>query len=90
MRLYRIASLKDLLNEFEEKDVFKRLSRFVCTRDPDREAFLHNKAIAFEKKNMARTYLAIIDDRSLDISHSPSDVSMSPTTKVYRGPWARR
>lgn len=61
MRQYHIVSLKDFLDEFEEEDVAKRLKQFICTRDHDREDFLHNKAIVFEKKSMARTYLAVMD-----------------------------
>ena len=61
MRPFHTVSLKNFLNEFEEEDVSKRLKQFICTRDLDREEFLHNKAIAFEKKSMARTYLAIMD-----------------------------
>ena len=62
MRPYHIVSLKDFLDVFEEDDVSKRLKQFVCTCDRDRKDFLHNKAIVFEKKCMARTYLALIDD----------------------------
>ena len=62
MRSYRIIPLKIFLDEFEEDDVSKRLKQFVCTRDHDREDFLHNKAVVFEKKGMARTYLAVMDN----------------------------
>ena len=61
MRQYHIVSLKDFLDEFEEEDVAKRLKQFICTRDHNREDFLHNKAMVFERKNMARTYLAVMD-----------------------------
>lgn len=57
MRPYLTVSLRDLLRDFDESEVDSRLRQFVCTRDHDREDFLHNKAIVFEKKGMARTYL---------------------------------
>ena len=62
MKSYQLIPLRDLLSRMNENDVVVRLRSFVCPRDRDREDFLHNKAIIFEKKNMARTYLAIIDD----------------------------
>lgn len=61
MRPYLTVSLRDLLRDFDESEVDSRLRQFVCTRDHDREDFLHNKAIVFEKKGMARTYLAVAD-----------------------------
>lgn len=62
MKSYQLIPLRDLLSRMDENDVVVRLRSFVCTRDSDREDFLHSKAIVFEKKSMARTYLAIIDD----------------------------
>ena len=62
MKSYHLISLRDFLHEFDEGDVSNRLKKFICTRDSDREDFLHSKAVIFEKKSMARTYLAIIDD----------------------------
>ncbi len=62
MRPYVITPLRFLLQRMEEEDVKTRLGSFTCSRDRDRKDFLHNKAILFEKKGMARTYLAIMDD----------------------------
>lgn len=62
MRLYQLVPLRDLLSRMDENDIVIRLHSFICSRDSDREDFLHNKAIVFEKKSMARTYLALIDD----------------------------
>ena len=45
----------------DENDIVIRLHSFICSRDSDREDFLHNKAMVFERKNMARTYLAVMD-----------------------------
>ncbi|MFT0898543.1 hypothetical protein [Candidatus Methanoprimaticola sp. MG2] len=47
----------------DESELQTYLRSFVCSRDLDREDFLHNKAIIFEKKSMARTYLAIMEGR---------------------------
>ena len=62
MKPYQTVSLIDLLSEMDESDIAVRLDSFKCSRDSDREEFLHNNAIAFEKRDMARTYLAIMDD----------------------------
>lgn len=62
MKPYLTVPLRQFLEWFDEVEVQKRLSVFCCSRDRDREDFLHNKAILFEKKGMARTYLALMDD----------------------------
>ncbi len=62
MKPYQTVPLTDLLSKMDESDITVRLDSFKCSRDPDREGFLHNKAITFEKRDMARTYLAIMDD----------------------------
>lgn len=61
MRDYGIVSLDEILSNLTEEEVQVRLNKFVCTRDADRQDFLRNKAVMFEKKGMARTYLALSD-----------------------------
>ena len=62
MRAYKTASLRILMESMDESELQSYLDTFSCSRDSDREDFLHSKAVIFEKKSMARTYLAIIDD----------------------------
>ena len=56
---YNIVSLRSILKEYQEPDVEKKLSTFLCSKDKDRERYLHNLAIPMEKRGMSRTYLAI-------------------------------
>lgn len=49
------------IQRLDEDVVSSRLKKFACSRDSDREDFLHNKAVLFEKRGMARSYLAIED-----------------------------
>ena len=63
MRAYKTASLRMLMESMDESELQSYLDTFSCSHDSDREDFLHNKAMIFEKKNMARTYLAIMDER---------------------------
>jgi len=56
---YHIVSLYDVLEAYGEDATSKKLSSFRCGRDPDRESFLHNKAIMMEKKSISRTYLGL-------------------------------
>lgn len=63
MKPYRLMPLRDLLDKLDEGEITTRLGSFVCSRDLDREDFLHNKAVFFERKDMARTYLALMNDR---------------------------
>lgn len=63
MKPYQTASLRVLIDSMDESELQAYLRTFVCSRDWDREDYLHNKAIVFEKKDMARTYLAIMDGR---------------------------
>ena len=41
------------------------LASFTCSKDPDRESYLHDKAIMMEKKALSRTYVALADDDSV-------------------------
>lgn len=62
MSEYRLVRLSRLLERDTEENISKVLCGFQCSRDSDREDFLHRNAIIFEKKGMARTYLAFMDN----------------------------
>ena len=56
---YDLIPLLSLLEKYSESEVVAKLQEFHCSRDEDRESYLHNKAIPMEKKAMSRTYLAV-------------------------------
>ena len=57
---YTIVSLRGILAQTDSEDsVCALLNTFKCSRDHDREHFLWNLAIQFEKRCMSRTYLAV-------------------------------
>ena len=49
--------LGDLLNEIGEDKCLEIFSNFSCPLDDDVEFFLKEKAIIFQRMNIARTYL---------------------------------
>ena len=65
------------------------MSGFRCSRDKDLESFLHHSAIPYEKREMARVYLAISDDDailgyfsiSMRCGVVPQDAQISNTMK---------
>ena len=61
MRPYHIVSVHSLTESLSVNELSVLLDTFMCSRDRDREAFLKKTAITFEKKGIARTYLAIED-----------------------------
>ena len=84
MRAYKTASLRMLMESMDQSELQSYLDTFSCSRDSDREDFLRNKAMIFEKKNMARTYLAIMDERiagyytlSIRCLRVPDDLNVS-------------
>ena len=62
---YNLIPLLTLLEKYPESDVATKLLGFRCSRDDDRESYLHNKAIPMEKRAMSRTYLAISKEQAL-------------------------
>ncbi|MDR3282411.1 MAG: hypothetical protein LBS92_02230 [Candidatus Methanoplasma sp.] len=52
-----------MIKEWPPEDVGDYLDGFVCTRDPDLELFLRNKAVVFEKRDLSRTFLLVDDDK---------------------------
>lgn len=72
------------MESMDQSELQSYLDTFSCSRDSDREDFLRNKAMIFEKKNMARTYLAIMDERiagyytlSIRCLRVPDDLNVS-------------
>ena len=62
---YRLASLRQLLSIYSEDEINQVFSRFRCSRDPDLEEFLHQRAISYEKRDLARVYLALTPDNEI-------------------------
>ena len=59
---YELFSLSEIIANIGEESASDILSRFVCSKDHDREVYLHRNAIMMEKKAMSRTYIAIADN----------------------------
>ena len=59
---YQVYSLRELMENVADVVVAEVLRRFTCTKNRDREVFLHEKAVMMEKKAMSRTYIALTDD----------------------------
>lgn len=83
IKIHPLLLLLDLVGESKIKSL---LMDFHCTRDQDREEYLHTKAIVMEKKSVSRTYLAIENDKvvgyftiGLKCMKVPEDVSLSNT-----------
>lgn len=62
---YDLIPLLTLLEKYPESEVIAKLQDFHCSRDDDRESYLHNKAIPMEKKAMSRTYLAVSKEHGI-------------------------
>jgi hypothetical protein len=54
---FTLFHLGDILNEIGEDKCLEIFSNFLCPLDDDVEYFLKEKAILFQKMNIARTYL---------------------------------
>lgn len=59
---YKLYSLGELISNKGEAEASSVISNFICSKDPDRENYLHKDAIMMEKKALSRTYLAMFDD----------------------------
>ena len=86
---FEFVSLSFFLDKYGEDASQDLLNTFSCQRDPDRESFLHEKAIMMEKKSMSRTYLAL-DDEGIILGYFsigmryvriPDDTPISRTTR---------
>ncbi len=55
-----IVQLRDLADAYDNDELLQaKLIKFTCTRNPDVEYFLHQKALIFEKTHKSRTYIAV-------------------------------
>lgn len=54
---YSLFLLKDMIKELGEDSTRHILSSFLCPMNPDIEKFLHFKAMEFERRGYATTYL---------------------------------
>lgn len=62
---YDLVPLQSLIKSSSEENLNQILSRFVCTRDHEREDFIRNLSLIFEKKGLSRTYIAFAEDSSI-------------------------
>ncbi len=67
---YDVVSFGDPIHRYQERDenldrLSSHPSTFSCSRNTDLEAFLYERAIPNQKKNLIRTYMAVSDDRSI-------------------------
>ena len=59
---YRLTSLNQLLAAYPEEDIERVFSGFRCSRDTDLETFLHKQAIPYDKRELARVYVALTSE----------------------------
>lgn len=85
---YEIASLASLIEEYIVQegsldDLQRVFSSFSCVKNADEEDFLLNKAINFEQRNKARTYL-VMDEKGIaayfSVAIKTIDLSMAIKT----------
>ena len=67
MNNFNLYSLQEFLDKFSSNQVKKFLNTFKCSLNQDIENFLYNKAITFEKKLRARTYL-LLNKNTLEVA----------------------
>ena len=67
MNNFNLYSLQEFLEKFSSNQVKKFLKTFKCNLNKDIEDFLYNKAITFEKKLRARTYI-LLDTNTLNVA----------------------
>ena len=56
---YLTVPLSQMMRRWSPEVVGKYLSQFECDRDRDLALFLHDRAIEFEKRDLARTFLLV-------------------------------
>ena len=60
---YDIVPLSMMIEEWAAEDVTEYLCSFICDRDKELELFLRNRAVEFERRDLARTFLLVHDER---------------------------
>jgi hypothetical protein len=58
-----VIPIQEIIDDNARESTLNAISRFSC-RDKDVESFLKNKALEFERRDKARTYLIYDDNRS--------------------------
>ncbi len=64
---WSVVRLSPLLKSEDEETIAEFLRTFRCSRDSDLELFLHDRAIFYEKKGRARTYLILDSSGERDV-----------------------
>lgn len=64
-----ILPLREYIRIHGRDDAVSRISEYRCIRDSATEAFLHEKAIEMESRDLSRTYLAILPDNGKVIGY---------------------
>lgn len=59
---YDVVPLSKIIKEWTIEDANRFLSGFACDRDRDLEVFLHKRAIVYEKRDLARTFLLVSEE----------------------------
>jgi len=67
MNSFNLYSLQEFLDKFSSNQVKKILKTLKCNINKDIETFLYNKAITFERKLRARTYL-LLEKNTLEVA----------------------
>ena len=77
-----LAPLREQIQDTKEETLDRTIEGFSCSKDPDVELFLKDKAVLFERSGISRTYLYMINDET-----NPEIVaffSVSPTSSTCR------
>ena len=61
---YKIVSVHDMLEAFEEEKILRILSSFCCPLNNDVETFVRSKSIQFARQGITETYLIFTSYRS--------------------------
>lgn len=64
-----ILPFREYIRIHGRDNAVSRISEYRCIRDSATEAFLHEKAIEMESRNLSRTYLAILPDNGKVIGY---------------------
>ena len=78
---YGFVPLSRIINEWTAEDIDKCLGGFVCSMDRGLEYFLRNRAIEFEKRDLARTFLLFDQERVAGY------ISLATTVLEVRADW---
>ena len=60
---YVIVPLSEMMLSWLPEEVERFLGGFTCKRDKELESFLHTKAVEYEKRDLARTFILISENK---------------------------